>query len=88
VLVGAWHGDSLNWVLYGCYHGTALSAELGYRRAMETYFPDAYERLVRNRAYHALCIVLTFNFVAWGLLLTLPPESLRHVVSLPHFGSR
>ena len=71
-LVGAWHGDRPNWILYGTYHGIALSAELCYRSLMERFCPDLYERLLRARAYRAVTTFLTFNFVAWGLLLTLP----------------
>jgi D-alanyl-lipoteichoic acid acyltransferase DltB (MBOAT superfamily) len=71
-LVGAWHGDRPNWVFYGMYHGFALSAELCYRSLMERFWPDLYERLLGARAYRALTTFLTFNFVAWGLLLTLP----------------
>jgi membrane protein involved in D-alanine export len=82
VLMGAWHGDTWNWVLYGCYHGSALSGELAYRRAMETFCPDAYQRLTESPLYRLLCIVLMFNYVAWGLLLTLPLDTLRHLPSL------
>jgi D-alanyl-lipoteichoic acid acyltransferase DltB (MBOAT superfamily) len=79
VLMGAWHGDALNWVLYGCYHGAALSAELGYRRAMETICPELYQRILSNHIYKIFCMIVMFNFVALGLLLTLPLESLRHL---------
>lgn len=75
-LVGAWHGDALNWLLYGCYHGTALCLHLMYRHVLETWFPKLAERLDDSKLYHALCIVLTFNYAAWGLLLTLPLDRL------------
>jgi D-alanyl-lipoteichoic acid acyltransferase DltB (MBOAT superfamily) len=74
-LVGAWHGDQLNWVLYGCYHGFALSTELAYRWCMESYWPDLYDRLLGSRVYRVVITVATFNLVAWGLLLTQPLES-------------
>jgi D-alanyl-lipoteichoic acid acyltransferase DltB (MBOAT superfamily) len=88
VLMGAWHGDTLNWVFYGCYHGAALSMELAYRRIMETFFLNGYERLVQLPVYRMLCIAMTFNFVALGLMLTIPLESLYHVVPILQFGSR
>jgi D-alanyl-lipoteichoic acid acyltransferase DltB (MBOAT superfamily) len=88
VLMGAWHGDTLNWVLYGCYHGTALSAELAYRRAMETICPQFYELLSSSYIYRVLCIIVMFNFVAWGLLLTLPLETLCHLPFFSWGGSR
>jgi D-alanyl-lipoteichoic acid acyltransferase DltB (MBOAT superfamily) len=87
VLMGAWHGDTFNWVLYGCYHGAALSGELAYRRAMETFFPEAYQRLTGNPLYRLFCIALMFNYVAWGLLLTVPLDSLRYLPSLRLVGS-
>jgi D-alanyl-lipoteichoic acid acyltransferase DltB (MBOAT superfamily) len=84
-VMGAWHGSTLNWFLYGCYHGTALCLRLVYQQIMENTCPDFYERLRANRAYRCLGIVLTFNYVAWGLLLTLPLSSL-HALLLRLFG--
>lgn len=75
-LVGAWHGDSLNWLLYGCYHGTALCLHLLYRQVLETWFPSLMDRLDESRFYRVVCIILTFNYAAWGLLLTMPLDRL------------
>ena len=50
-----------------------------YRRVMETFWPDAYQRLINSSPYRIFCIIMMFNFVAWGLLLTLPLESLSHL---------
>jgi len=88
VLMGAWHGDSLNWVLYGCYHGAALSVELAYRRMMETCCPNIYDMLSSNILYNIICIIIMFNFIAWGLLLTLPFENVRHLSVFSHTTSR
>jgi D-alanyl-lipoteichoic acid acyltransferase DltB (MBOAT superfamily) len=88
MLMGAWHGDSVNWVLYGCYHGAALSLELAYRRMMETYCPNIYEAISSNTIYNILCMVMMFNFIAWGLLLTLPLDDLRQLGFIPYVGSR
>jgi D-alanyl-lipoteichoic acid acyltransferase DltB (MBOAT superfamily) len=77
VLVGAWHGNSPNWVLYGCYHGAFLCLHLGYRQAMEAWCPELYDRLKENGIYRGACIFLTFNYIAWGLLLTLPLQALQ-----------
>jgi D-alanyl-lipoteichoic acid acyltransferase DltB (MBOAT superfamily) len=85
-LVGAWHGDRFNWVLYGCYHGLALALHMIYRWTMEATCPDLYQRLLDSLVYRATATIVTFNFIAWGLLLTLPLDSALGIlerVSLP-----
>jgi D-alanyl-lipoteichoic acid acyltransferase DltB (MBOAT superfamily) len=81
VLMGVWHGNGLNWLLYGCYHGVALSGELLYRAAMERFCPDLYDRLIASRPYRWACVFLMFNFVAWGLLLTEPLADLARLLA-------
>jgi alginate O-acetyltransferase complex protein AlgI len=71
-LMGAWHGNRPNWVLYGCYHGFGLSTHMLYRWLMERFFPDLYLRLFDSWLYRAIATFATFNFIAWGLLLTQP----------------
>ncbi len=80
-LMGAWHGSALNWLLYGCYHGLALCLHLVYRNLMEIWLPDFYERLRGRWDYRGVCVFLTFNYVAWGLLLTLPLTQLRPLLA-------
>jgi membrane protein involved in D-alanine export len=80
VLMGVWHGDSLNWLLYGCYHGLALSLGLAYQSSMEALAPDLYQRLADNKVYRSVCVFLTFNFVAWGLLLTIPLDGIGRLL--------
>ena len=79
VLVGVWHDAGLNWFLWGGLQGLALCLELAYRSLMETFWPDLYERLVESRAYRLTCVLATFNFVAWGLLLTRPLPALQEM---------
>ncbi|PIR00639.1 MAG: hypothetical protein COV66_05655 [Nitrospinae bacterium CG11_big_fil_rev_8_21_14_0_20_45_15] len=83
ILIGAWHGDKLHWVLYGAYHGLGLSAYMLYNHALNNKAPVVRERLRDNSVYKTLCIFLTFNFVAWGLLLTLNFQDARRVLSPP-----
>lgn len=75
LFVGAWHGDALNWVLYGAYHGLGLVICVLYRQAMQSWAPDLYERLQSSTPYLLICCVGTTCFVAWGLLLTFPLET-------------
>lgn len=74
--VGAWHGDALNWILYGIYHGAGVALWLLYSQAMTRLNPDGYERLCANPVYRILCTGATTAFVAAGLALTLGMNSL------------
>lgn len=68
--MGAWHGDGLNWLLYGLYHGTGMAALVVGRRAIAAASPDLAERLAASRVFHVLSVFTTVSFVAVGLLLT------------------
>jgi alginate O-acetyltransferase complex protein AlgI len=66
---GVWHGETLNFVLWGLYHGVGIAAVNTYQN---------WKRKVRNpraRKYfasawsYALGVVLTFNFFAFGQAL-------------------
>jgi D-alanyl-lipoteichoic acid acyltransferase DltB (MBOAT superfamily) len=67
--MGAWHGDGLNWLLYGVYHGAGMSALVFARRVV----PEGIaERLEESRVFAAVSVFTTLTFVAVGLLLTHP----------------
>lgn len=68
-LMGAWHGDALNWLLYGVYHGAGMSALVAARRITP---PELSARLAESRAFMALSVFVTVTFVSAGLLLTHP----------------
>ena len=70
LFMGAWHGDSLNWIFYGLYHAFGMCAWYVYNKLCNQFAPDFYDRLSETRAYKVFCTVLTFHFVALGLLLT------------------
>jgi D-alanyl-lipoteichoic acid acyltransferase DltB (MBOAT superfamily) len=70
LFMGAWHGDSLNWLLYGVYHALGMCLWFAYNRFMDRRAPDLYDRLLDSRGYKLFCCVLTFHFVALGLVLT------------------
>jgi alginate O-acetyltransferase complex protein AlgI len=81
VLLGAWHGDAVHWVLYGCYHGAGLSIHQLWRASLDRLAPELLERLDASRVYSAACAVLTLNFVAWGLLLTVPTSQASALIA-------
>jgi alginate O-acetyltransferase complex protein AlgI len=71
--VGAWHGLTANFLLWGLYHGTLLSAHHVYKRSVPA-------RLSSSAFYHSASaklasVALTFGFVAagWEFCLTEDP---------------
>lgn len=63
-ICGVWHGLSLNFLLWGMYHGALLCCESicrHYRFEPLSVLPDAISRVVR--------IVMTFSLVTFGWLL-------------------
>jgi len=68
--MGAWHGDAVNWLLYGVYHGIGMITWYTYQKVMEGAMPRFYDKLSGNVFYSAASAFVTFNFVAIGLVLT------------------
>ena len=79
-LIGIWHGNSLNWALYGVYHGTGLVIYMLYNQVLKTRFPNLFEKLSDNTSYKFICLLVTFNFVAWGFLLTLDLQKAKNLL--------
>lgn len=67
--MGAWHGDGLNWLLYGLYHGTGMATLVVARRLAG---PELSERLSTSWVFTAVSVAFTLSFVSVGLLLTHP----------------
>jgi D-alanyl-lipoteichoic acid acyltransferase DltB (MBOAT superfamily) len=63
-LCGLWHAPALGWALWGFLHGLGLSVHQAWTRFLRKRF-TLMQALSRSRAYRALCIVLTFHFVAF-----------------------
>jgi alginate O-acetyltransferase complex protein AlgI len=69
IVCGMWHGETLNFVLWGIYHGIGISVVNIYQNKkrkiknefLRKYFTSKYSQLVG--------IFATFNFFAIGLLL-------------------
>ena len=72
LVVGAWHGLTANYLLWGLYHGVLLSAHHVYRRMVAA-------RLARNPVYQSVAvraasIGITFAFVTAGWILFMTPD--------------
>lgn len=68
--MGAWHGDGLNWLLYGVYHGLGMAGLVVARRQMAERAPALTGRLAASRTFAITSVLTTLSFVALGLLLT------------------
>ncbi len=88
IACGMWHGNSLNFVLWGAYHGLGISTAIVYQRqkkrlrsrSLQAYFASRYSRMAGA--------LLTFNFFAAGLaLFVLDTGKLRILLSAVfHWG--
>ncbi|MGA7323959.1 MAG: MBOAT family protein [Rhodomicrobium sp.] len=78
-LMGAWHGDGLNWLLYGVYHGAGMSTLVAARRITP---PELAARLSESRAFTAVSVFTTVSFVSVGLLLTHPMPFVAEALGL------
>ncbi|MDO5298974.1 MAG: MBOAT family O-acyltransferase [Clostridia bacterium] len=65
LLVGVWHGASMNYVLWGLYNGVILAVsalmEPAYKR-----FGETHAALVKSRGFHILRVLRTFLIVNIG----------------------
>lgn len=69
--MGAWHGDGLNWVAYGLFHGLSMSLWALKRWGEDSLAPELFASLRANPFYRAGCVAFTFNYVCMGMLLML-----------------
>jgi D-alanyl-lipoteichoic acid biosynthesis protein DltB len=69
LLCGVWHGDGLNFLIWGGLHGLALSANMLYRDYMKKHHREFYRSVKERRGYKILCWTLTFNFVVLSLVI-------------------
>ncbi len=69
--MGAWHGDGLNWILYGVYHGCGMGGLVVLRHVLNALAPGLAQALAASRLFAVLSALFTLSFVAVGLLLTL-----------------
>jgi D-alanyl-lipoteichoic acid acyltransferase DltB (MBOAT superfamily) len=69
-LMGAWHGNALNWIFYGIYHALGMVAWLSFTKTFNYVAPELYGNLKAILPYRIFSIWLTVTFVSVGLLLT------------------
>ena len=65
LVAGAWHGTTLNFVLFGLVHGLALVAVRGYEQVMVRKLGRVrFRRVVERPSMTVLAILLTYNFTS------------------------
>jgi D-alanyl-lipoteichoic acid acyltransferase DltB (MBOAT superfamily) len=69
IACGMWHGESLNFILWGAYHGLGIAALTVYQREKRKVRAPFLQKYFRSRLSTVLGTVLTFNFFAIGLSL-------------------
>jgi alginate O-acetyltransferase complex protein AlgI len=69
IACGMWHGESLNFILWGAYHGLGIAALTIYQREKRKARSPFLQKYFRSRLSTVLGTVLTFNFFAIGLSL-------------------
>lgn len=76
-LIGLWHGVTLNFVIWGFWHGLGLFVHNRWQDAFRVRVAEWASTSLRRNALNALGIFLTFHYVALGMVwFVLPTPSL------------
>lgn len=68
-IVGIWHGSTLNFVIWGLYHGIGLSVFRIYADIVKNYFPENIQIWINNsKISQYISTAVTFGFVSVGWL--------------------
>jgi len=66
LLIGLWHGITLNFIFWGIWHGLGLFLQNRWSDFVRTRFPGLGQSTSLQPALHVGGILLTFHFVALG----------------------
>lgn len=64
MIMGIWHGLSLNYIVYGAYHGGLMCLN----DVLDNKW-KSFRKIKRDDRWHPLLSFITFNIVAFGLLI-------------------
>lgn len=67
IACGMWHGETVNFILWGAYHGFGISCLTVYQREKRKARSTFLQTYFRSRTSGVLGAILTFNFFALGL---------------------
>ena len=63
IIMGLWHGFSIHYLIYGFYEGVLLVATDYWVKSKQ------YRAFRKKKAYNFVCRLITFNLIAFGMLL-------------------
>jgi membrane protein involved in D-alanine export len=73
-LCGMWHGISLQFVAWGLLHASGMVVSNLWRHALtRRYGTKGFKRYVADWRFRALAVLLTFEFVAFSLVVAFYP---------------
>ena len=79
LLCGAWHGETINFLLWGLYHGVGIATVNTYQRWKRRVRSAVAISYFASPLSYGVGVLLTFNFFAVGLLFWLSPAQLGAV---------
>lgn len=83
IACGMWHGETINFLLWGAYHGLGISALTIYQRQKRKVQNPLLQRYFRSRASAVIGTIATFNFFSIGLaLFVLDMAKLKNLVNI------
>ncbi|HSL27685.1 MAG TPA: MBOAT family O-acyltransferase [Anaerolineales bacterium] len=87
LLIGLWHGITLNFIFWGLWHGLGLFLQNRWSDFLRTRYPAAQQTPRRASLLQIGGIVVTFHFVALGwVFFALSDPTLSWQVMLKLFG--
>ena len=79
-LCGAWHGESVNFILWGLYHGIGIAIVNLYQKWKRQVRNSFALKYFASGLSYAVGVFLTFNFFAMGLLFLVDARQIAAVV--------
>jgi alginate O-acetyltransferase complex protein AlgI len=79
-LCGAWHGESINFILWGLYHGIGMAVVNIYQKYKRQFRHPLALKYFSSPLSYCVGVFLSFNFFAAGLLFLLTPEQRDNVL--------
>ncbi len=74
ILVGSWHGVSLNFIAWGAWHGIGLYVHRLFAARFHPNVSNVTDRPRRVAALQAISVIVTFHFVALGWVFFALPD--------------
>ncbi len=87
VLIGFWHGGTLNFIIWGAWHGVGLFVHNRWSELIRNRLPVWTQSPRAQTAMNAVGVFLTFNYVALGwLFFTLSSPAIAWLALRKLFG--